>query len=95
MDVEDTVDSIGRLINQQPVYDRIINTEVQLQLGDSVAVGTVKQRSIGPDGHSVGSYHDNPILNSVVYDVEFPDGQVKEYAANVIAENMLTQVDDE
>ena len=30
-----------------------------------------------------------------MYDVEFPDGEVKEYAANVIAENMLGQVDNE
>ena len=29
----------------------------------------------------------------MVYDVEFPDGAVKEYAANVIAENMYAQVD--
>ena len=28
----------------------------------------------------------------MIYEVEFPDGQLKEYAANVIAENMLTQV---
>ena len=33
--------------------------------------------------------------SSIIYDVEFPDGQVKEYAANIIAENMLTQVDPE
>ena len=25
--------------------------------------------------------------------MEFPDGQVKEYAANIIAENILTQVE--
>ena len=37
----------------------------------------------------------NPFLNSIIYDVEFPDGQVKEYAANIIAENMLTQVDSD
>ena len=34
-------------------------------------------------------------MNSIVYDVEFSDGTVKEYAANVIAENMLTQVDSD
>ena len=28
-------------------------------------------------------------------EVEFPDGQVKEYAANIIAENLLMQVDEE
>ena len=27
--------------------------------------------------------------------IEFPDGQVKEYAANIIAENLLTQVDED
>jgi hypothetical protein len=29
------------------------------------------------------------------YDVEFPNGDIKEYAANIIAENMLTQVDSD
>ena len=31
----------------------------------------------------------------MIYEVEFPDGQVKEYAANLIMENMLTQVDSD
>jgi hypothetical protein len=31
----------------------------------------------------------------MIYEVEFPDGQAKAYAANVIAENMLTQVDSD
>eukprot|EP00957_Ditylum_brightwellii_P097719 7442069-Ditylum_brightwellii.AAC.1 len=31
----------------------------------------------------------------MIYDVEFPDRQVREYAANIIAENMLTQVDSD
>ena len=41
----------------------------------------------------VGAHDDNPQLDSVVCEVEFPDGQVREHAANIIAENMLTQVD--
>jgi hypothetical protein len=32
------------------------------------------------------------MLNSMTYEDEFPDGQVKEYGVNIIAENMLTQV---
>eukprot|EP00957_Ditylum_brightwellii_P187507 14279826-Ditylum_brightwellii.AAC.1 len=44
---------------------------------------------------TAGSYHDNPMLNFTPYEVEFPDIEVKEYAANMIAENMLTQVDYE
>ena len=93
LEVEDIVDSTGKLINQQPAYDQIINTEVQLQLGEEMVNGKVIQRTIGPDGKVTGTYDNNPFLNSIIYDVEFPDGQVKEYAANIIAENMLTQVD--
>jgi hypothetical protein len=34
-------------------------------------------------------------MNTLSYDVQFPDGDVKEYAANIIAENLLNQVDDD
>ena len=95
LEVEDIVDSTGKLINQQPAYDQIINAEVQLQLGEEMITGKVTQRTIGPDGQVTGTYDNNPYLNSIIYDVEFPDGQVKEYAANIIAENMLTQVDSD
>ena len=57
--------------------------------------GKVIQRTIGPDGQVTGTYDNNPFLNSIIYDVEFPNGQVKEYAASIIAENMLTQVDSD
>ena len=92
LEVEDIVDSTGKLINQQPVYGQIINAEVQLQLGEEMVTGKITQRTIGPDGQVTGTYDNNPYLNSIIYQVEFPDGQVKEYAASIIAENMLTQV---
>jgi hypothetical protein len=92
-DIEDTTDNKGRLLNQQPAYDRLLHSEVLLQHDNKMLTAKVKQRSIGPDGVIAGEYNDNPILNTIVYDVEFPDGTIKEYAANLIAENMLTQVD--
>ena len=95
LEVEDIVDSTGKLINQQPAYDQIINAEVQLQLGEEMVTGKVTQRTVGPDGQVTGTYDNNPYLNSIIYDLEFPDGQVKEYAANIIAENMLTEVDSD
>ena len=95
LEVEDIVDSIGKVIKQQPAYDQIINAEVQLQLGEEMVTDKVTQRTIGPDRQVTGTYDNNPYLNSIIYDVEFPDGQVKEYAANIIAENMLTQVDSD
>ena len=43
LEVEDTVDSTGKLMNQQPAYDQIINAEVQLQLGEEMVAGKVTQ----------------------------------------------------
>lgn len=94
-EIEDMVDADGKLMNQQPAYDTIINAEVQLQLGEEMVTGTVARRALGPDGTTAGTYDENPYLNTVIYEVEFPDGQVKDYCANIIAENMLTQVDSE
>ena len=35
------------------------------------------------------------ILNTRIYDVMFPDGNIQQYSTNVIAENIYSQVDDE
>ncbi len=94
-DIEDTVDATGKILNQQPAYDKILHSEVSLQLGESMTVGKVTKRALGPDGNVAGTYDENPCLNTMIYEVEFPDGQLKEYAANVIAENMLSQVDSD
>ncbi len=37
----------------------------------------------------------NPILDTHMYNMEFPDGHMKSYSANVIAENIFSQVDPE
>ena len=93
--IEDSVDSTGRLINQCPAYDCIINAEVQMQLDEQIMKGTVKRRVLGLDGRTTGKYDNNPYRNSIVYKVEFADGEVREYTANLIAEGMLAQVDTE
>ena len=94
-DHEDILDSTGRILEQQLAFDKIINAEVMIQNGDEMAMGKVARRSLDADGRTTGTYHDNPFLNTITYNVEFPDGQVKEYGANIIAENMLTQVDSD
>ena len=92
---EDILDSTGRILEQQPAFDKIIDAEVMIQNGDEMAMGKVARRSLDADGRMTGTYHDNTFLNTITYNVEFPDGQVKEYGANIIAENMLTQVDSD
>jgi hypothetical protein len=35
------------------------------------------------------------MLDTTIYEIEFPDGRIDEYTANVIAENMYAQCDIE
>ena len=91
----DPVDATGTPIDQQPLYDKLIHAEVALPQGDTLRQAKVTGRTIDPSGATIGTYNENPMLNTLMYDVEFPDGEVKEYAANVIAENLFAQVDDE
>jgi hypothetical protein len=77
----------------QPMTDPLINSSVRLAQGDVLQTAKVLGHSINNDGSVTGTYNDNPILNTFMYDVGFPDGEVKEYSANIIAENMFAQVD--
>ena len=38
-------------------------------------------------------HNPNPLLNTTIYGVEFPDREIQEYAINLITENMHAQVD--
>ena len=43
----------------------------------------------------MGKHSDNLILNTLMYDIDLPDGTIRPYAANVIADNIYAQVDSE
>ena len=76
--------------------DKYLNMELTLGVGtDDPRRGRVLKRSRGLDGRPTGRAHSNPILDTREYDVEFTDGSVEKYRANIIAENMFAQVDDE
>ena len=55
--------------------------------------GRVVRRIRNDDGTIQGTRNDNPIFDIRVYEVVFPDGEVSEYSANVIAVNMWAQCD--
>ena len=65
--------------------DVLINAEVLLNRGDSAALARVICQAVDSDGKVIGLWDSNPILNTSVYECEFDDGTIKEYAANVIA----------
>ena len=86
--MDDPMDTAINAINQKPVYEKMIQAEFILPQGEKFQMAKVSGRTVGPDGKTIGTFHDTPIFNSIVYYVDFPDGEVKEYAANVIAENI-------
>ena len=53
------------------------------------------KRVKGNDGNGAGVVTPNPLTNTSLYEVEFPDGHVEELQCNIIAENMMSQVDSE
>ena len=57
-------------------------------------MGKVRKRGIFYDTVKFeGNY--NVIHDKYLYEVEYPDGTTEQLAANIIAENMLSQVDSE
>jgi len=73
--------------------DEYVGAEVNIPRGGVLTSGKVTGRKRSADGSLQGTRNDNPILDTRTYEVEFPDGEVNEYTANVIAENMWAQCD--
>jgi hypothetical protein len=76
-------------------FDKYLGAETLLSSGDLMLHGIMKTRKRDADGDPIGKTNYNPLLDTHLYDVELSDGNIKEYAANVIAESIYSQVDDE
>ena len=77
-------------------FDKFLGIYLELpDDGESKVLGRVKNRKRNHDGDLIGKSHANPILNTAVYNVETPDGNIHEYTANVIAQNLWDKVDDD
>lgn len=81
----------------EPFFDNYIGMRFSLPHGPdgSQLHATVKRRRINEDGTPVGTYSSNPLTDTRKYEVEFLDGSQECLTANIIAENMLSQVDEE
>ena len=71
-------------------YDSYIEAQVLLPKGDKYHYARVMSRKHGPHGKAIGKGNPNPVLNTRVYEVEFLDGEVLEYSANVITDNLYS-----
>ena len=75
--------------------DKYINAEVSLSNGNKIERGIVMSRVTDGRGNPVWTYDPNPIVDSRVYEVMFPNGTVNQYSANIIAESLYSEVDED
>ena len=75
-------------------FDKYLNAKVWIPRGGRKEYGQVIERKRDRDHRPIGTQHSNPLLDTSVYGVQFADGSVEEYTANIVAENIYAQVDD-
>ena len=89
---DDPVDSTGKAIYEKPFTAMLIHAKVIIPQGDNVQSSKVQGITKDDDGNTFGTFDSNPILNSIIYDVEVLYGAVKQYAVNFNDDNMYSQV---
>ena len=77
--------------------DNYIGMEFAMSCGSDGELmrATVRRRMNDEEGKPIGKSHTNPLLDSRRYEVEYADGNLEELTANVIAENLISQVDED
>jgi hypothetical protein len=90
---DDADDNIVEDSDTPGVSDSYIGATVDIKHHGEVRSGRVKERARDDDGLPIGESHSNPMFDTRKYVVEFSDGEVTEYTANIIAENMIAQCD--
>ena len=76
--------------------DNYIGMEFAMsRVGDGELIHATVRRSLNnEEGKLIGKSHTNPLLDSRRDEVEYADGNLEELTANVIAENLISQVDE-
>ena len=76
--------------------DTYLNMEIAMPRdGEGPEISQVTKRLRDSNGLPIGRAHDNPLLDTRIYEVEYADGHKASLAANTIAINLFAQVDAE
>jgi hypothetical protein len=76
-------------------FDQYLSAEFVVNRDGEMATVKVIKRAKDNNGNPIGKKHSNPLLDTREYECELDDGTVMRYNANVIAENIFAQCDDE
>ena len=91
---DDSIPEVDVKCNEK---DNYVNMEINIPRGveGEIEHARVKKRALDRDGRPIGKCNKNPILDTRAYEVEYTDGTIEILPANIIAENILAQVDAE
>ena len=74
-------------------YDKYIGAEVLMDVkGEGSRWDTVKRRVRNDDGTVVGTNHQNPLMDTREYELEYNNGTHNRYFANVIEDNLYSHI---
>ena len=76
------------------MFENVLGEYAKLPVHDkeSKVLDGVKEQKQDHNGKLIRVSNENPFLNTLVYNVENPDGHIDEYTANFIAEILYNQV---
>ena len=76
-------------------FDQYLNAEFTVNRDGDTAFAKVVKRAKDNSGNPIGKKHSNPLMDTQEYECVLDDGTEMRYNANVIAENIFAQCDDE
>ena len=68
---------------------------IRREAEDELERAIVKRRAVDPDGTPSGIPNKNPLLETRKFEVQYRDGTIERMPANIIAENIMSQVDEQ
>ena len=74
--------------------DEHLGIQLNLPYKGEMKRGTIVRRKRNESGELIGRAHENPILDTRLYEVDFGAGTYQDYTTNLIMENLYAQVDD-
>ena len=75
-------------------YDEHLQNIIKVNIGDKETFAKIISRKRDNAGNPVGARDSNPRLDGRIYIGELPDGGLEEFTANMVAENLFAQCDD-
>jgi hypothetical protein len=90
------VSEAGNEFTPDVFNDTYLNIELAVPRdSDGTEFARVTKRLRDKDGLPIGNMNNNPILDTRMYEMEYPDRRKASFPANAIAENMFAQAGDE